>query len=508
MNNKKYLIAIDCGTTSCRSVLINKEGSIVDICKSNINQYYPKQGWVEQNPIEIFNTQLSTLQSLISQNNIDINDIDSIGITNQRESIVAWDKHTGLPIYNAIIWQDTRTNQYCESLKNKPIFKTIKNKTGLMINPYFSATKIKWILENVKEAQDKLKTNSLLIGTIDSWLIWKFTNGKSFYTDVSNANRTMLFNAIDLEWDKELLDYFNIPIEILPTIKNSSDDFGFVDANFFDNQTTINVPIYSCIGDQSSSLFGHLCFDYGDTKNTYGTGCFSLCNIGNNFKLSNNKLITTIAWKLKNNQPVYAYEGSVFIAGSAIEWLKDSLRILYDSTEADYYYQLALKNENKYLYVVPSFNGLGAPYWDNTSKGCIFGLDRNTKREHIIKATMDAIAYQTNDLICAIENDINNKISTLKVDGGISCSTNLMKFQASISNLDLIVNNNTEITSLGAAYLAGLYSGFFKDLNSLKELKKDYKVIKPSIKKKIVDQKIKGWKQAVNRTIGWTKIFD
>ena len=499
----KYIITLDSGTTSCRSIVVNKKGQIVGISQTEFTQYFPQSGWVEHDALEIWNTQLSTMQSVKNKAKIKSNDIAAVGITNQRETVVLWDKETGLPVYNAIVWQDRRTSEYCEELISKGYEKMIHEKTGLILNPYFSATKIRWILKNCDDAKRKLKEKRLLAGTIDTWLIWKLTQGKVHATDVSNASRTLLFNINTLDWDQEILDLFEIPREILPEVKSSSDDFGTIFPQHWSSNATGVVPITGVIGDQQSALFGQLCIKEGMVKNTYGTGCFTLVNTGNKPIKSKNKLLTTIAWKIKNEPVQYALEGSVFIAGAAIKWLRDSLRMIYESSEVDYY--CSITKDNQSVYVVPSFTGLGAPYWDSYSRGAIFGLERGTKREHIVKATVEAIAYQSNDLISAMENDMGKKISLLRVDGGAANSNYLMQFQSSISNVKIERPEIIETTALGATYMAGLYVGYWKNIKEIEKNNKINKVFEPNIDKKTREKLIKGWDLSIKKTLNWTK---
>ncbi|MBR2999325.1 MAG: glycerol kinase GlpK, partial [Mycoplasmataceae bacterium] len=479
MMKDKYIITLDSGTTSCRSIVVNKKGQIVEISQTEFTQYFPQSGWVEHDALEIWNTQLSTMQSVKNKAKIKSNDIAAVGITNQRETVVLWDKETGLPVYNAIVWQDRRTSEYCEELISKGYEKMIHEKTGLILNPYFSATKIRWILKNCDDAKRKLKEKRLLAGTIDTWLIWKLTQGKVHATDVSNASRTLLFNINTLDWDQEILDLFEIPREILPEVKSSSDDFGTIFPQHWSSNATGVVPITGVIGDQQSALFGQLCIKEGMVKNTYGTGCFTLVNTGNKPIKSKNRLLTTIAWKIKNEPVQYALEGSVFIAGAAIKWLRDSLRMIYESSEVDYY--CSITKDDQSVYVVPSFTGLGAPYWDSYSRGAIFGLERGTKREHIVKATVEAIAYQSNDLISAMENDMGKKIALLRVDGGAANSNYLMQFQSSISNVKIERPEIIETTALGATYMAGLYVGYWKNIKEIEKNNKINKVFEPNI---------------------------
>lgn len=499
----KYIITLDSGTTSCRSIVVNKKGQIVGISQTEFTQYFPQSGWVEHDALEIWNTQLSTMQSVKNKAKIKSNDIAAVGITNQRETVVLWDKETGLPVYNAIVWQDRRTSEYCEELISKGYEKMIHEKTGLILNPYFSATKIRWILKNCDDAKRKLKEKRLLAGTIDTWLIWKLTQGKVHATDVSNASRTLLFNINTLDWDQEILDLFEIPREILPEVKSSSDDFGTILPQHWSSNATGVVPITGVIGDQQSALFGQLCIKEGMVKNTYGTGCFTLVNTGNKPIKSKNRLLTTIAWKIKNEPVQYALEGSVFIAGAAIKWLRDSLRMIYESSEVDYY--CSITKDDQSVYVVPSFTGLGAPYWDSYSRGAIFGLERGTKREHIVKATVEAIAYQSNDLISAMENDMGKKIALLRVDGGAANSNYLMQFQSSISNVKIERPEIIETTALGATYMAGLYVGYWKNIKEIEKNNKINKVFEPNIDKKTREKLIKGWDLSIKKTLNWTK---
>ncbi|TQC53942.1 glycerol kinase [Mycoplasmopsis mucosicanis] len=500
---EKYIITLDSGTTSCRSLVINHAGEVVASSQAEFSQYFPQSGWVEHDPLEIWSAQLGTMQSAKLKANIGSHEIAALGITNQRETVVLWDKKTGLPVYNAIVWQDRRTTDYCEELIEQGWSEKIQEKTGLIINPYFSGTKIRWILKNVPEAHKKLQKGNLLAGTIDTWLMWKLTDGKVHATDVSNASRTLLFNIHTLQWDQEILDLLEIPREILPEVKSSSEEYGTVAPYYWSKSAKGVVPITGVAGDQQSALFGQLCTEVGMVKNTYGTGCFTLVNTGTTPVKSKNKLLTTIAWKIGKQQTVYALEGSVFIAGAAIQWLRDSLRILYNSAESDFFSSLV--NDDQRVYVVPAFTGLGAPYWDSYSRGAIFGLERGSKREHIIKATLDSIAYQSYDLIKAMEKDLGKPIIMLKVDGGASNSNYLMQFQSSISNLKVQRPLNPETTALGAAYLAGLAVGYWKDIDELKEINKIEREFSPLLSTQEVEKLIKGWEVAVKKTLNWTK---
>lgn len=499
----KYVITLDSGTTSCRSLIINHEGQIVASSQVEFDQHFPKSGWVEHDPLQIWNVQLSTMQSAKHKAKIKSHDIAALGITNQRETIVLWDKETGLPVYNAIVWQDRRTSEYCDTLLSTEWNEKITAKTGLIINPYFSGTKIRWILKNVPEAQEKLAQGKLLAGTIDTWLIWKLTDGLVHATDVSNASRTMLYNIHTLDWDQEILDLFEIPRSILPEVKSSSEHYGYVKPTLWSNKALGKVPITGVAGDQQSALFGQMCTEVGMVKNTYGTGCFTLVNTGTTAIKSQNKLLTTIAWKLGNQPTVYALEGSVFIAGAAIKWLRDSIKIIYDAAESDFF--ASLVKDDQRVYLVPSFTGLGAPYWDSYSRGAIFGLERGTKREHLVKATLDSIAYQSNDLIQAMAKDLGKPIISLKVDGGASKSNYLMQFQSSISNVKVQRPSNIETTGLGAAYLAGLAVGYWKNIEEVKTLNLPDKVFEPELSQEEVAKLLKGWNESVKRTLNWTK---
>lgn len=506
--NKKYLMAVDSGTTSCRTLIVDEKGEIVSVAQTEFTQFFPQSGWVEHDAIEIWTTQVGTMQSAKNNASIHTSQIAAIGITNQRETVVLWDKETGLPVYNAIVWQDRRTSEYCDELIKKGHEKMITDKTGLIINPYFSGTKIRWILQNVPTAKKKLEQKKLLAGTIDTWLIWKLTNGKVHATDVTNASRTMLFNIHTMKWDDEILRLLDIPKEILPEVKSCSEIYGKVEPRFLSQRSTYEVPIAGVAGDQQSALFGNLCTEPGMVKNTYGTGCFALINTGTTPVKSNNKLLTTIGWKIGNQPTIYALEGSVFIAGSAIKWLRDSIKVLYNATECDFYCDLADQEEHQSVYMVPSFTGLGAPYWDSYSRGAIFGLERGTKREHIVKATVESIAYQSYDLLKAMEKDLQKDITILRVNGGASNSNYLMQFQSSICDVTVERPISVETTALGAAYFAGLAVGYWSSLEDIKKTYKVEKIFKPNLSKEEVNKKLKGWNEAVKRTFSWTKVIE
>lgn len=505
-HQERFVLTIDSGTTSVRTLIINKKGEVISVSQLEFTQKFPQSGWVEHDPIEIWNAQKTTLVNAKRAHGIKSYQIEAAGITNQRETIVVWNKSNGIPIYNAIVWQDRRTSEFCDQLIKTGKAKIFQQKTGLIINPYFSGTKLKWILDHVQGARDKAKRGELLAGTIDTWLIWKLTNGKVHATDVSNASRTLLFNIHTLTWDQELLKLLDIPANILPSVKSSSDNYGNIAPEHFSQDAKGIVPITGVAGDQQAALFGQLCLEVGEIKNTYGTGCFTLVNTGQKAVNSNNKLLTTIAWKIGNQKPVYALEGSVFVAGAALQWLRDSLKLIYDAPISDYYAKLVTENDQR-IYVVPSFTGLGAPYWDSNSRGAIFGLERGTRREHIVKATLEAIAYQANDLIHAMAKDLKHPITTLKVDGGASNSDYLMQFQADISNTKVYRPKNTETTAMGAAYLAGLHVKFWKSIDELKKINQIEHEFKPNMAASQVKMLIKGWNEAVKRTLNWTKMI-
>ncbi|WP_342273397.1 glycerol kinase GlpK [Spiroplasma endosymbiont of Acasis viretata] len=514
---KKYIMALDEGTSSCRTLIIDKEGKITGIHQIDIPQHYPPQsGWVEHDALGIWNNQLTTMQQALNKSNIKSNQIEAIGITNQRETTVVWNRDTSLPIYNAIVWQDRRTADYCEELTKKGWKEKIHKKTGLLIDSYFSATKIKWILDNVKNARELAKKGKLAFGTIDSWLIYKMTNGiennvekTKHVIDITNASRTMLFNINTKKWDEELLELFDIPKNMLPEVVPSSGKIGTTYKGMLFQNDEQEIPITAAIGDQQAALFGQLCLTPGEIKNTYGTGCFILMNIGNTPLFSKQGLLTTIAYQISGEEPVFALEGSVFIAGAAVQFLRDQLRMLYRSDESLWYSQIVDTKEEQRIYVVPAFVGLGAPYWDSTARGAIFGLERGTKREHIVKGTIESLAYQSQDVILAMQADVklNKDLKDLKikikVDGGASNNSYIMQFQSDISRTNLIKPKNTETTAMGTAYLAGLAIGFW-NINDIKKIKKIEKEYKPIMTEKKAETFYKGWQEAVKRTRGWT----
>ncbi len=487
----KYIIALDQGTTSSRALLINEVGKLIDVKQKEFKQIFPKQGWVEHDPIEILNTQLEVFKELIST--ISLSDIISIGITNQRETTVIWDKETGKPLYNAIVWQDKRTSGICDQMKKDGLESYTRENTGLVIDSYFSATKIKWIIENVEGVKTKINENKVLFGTIDTWLIYNMTSFKNHVTDYTNASRTMIYNIKNLEWDDKLCDYLKIPKSILPEVINSSSDFGNFNYNGFE------IPIHGVAGDQQAALFGQSCFEDGMVKSTYGTGCFLLMNTGKNFKLSENGLITTLACSF-DDKVNYALEGSVFIAGAAIQWLRDSLKVIGKASETEKIAQSIEKLHD--IYVVPAFAGLGAPYWDMYSRGAIFGLTRDTGVDHIIKATLESLAYQTKDIIDVMEKDSGIKLKSLKVDGGACMNNYLMQFQSDLLDCEVLRPEIIETTAMGAGYLAGLQSNIWDKDQIIKNQKID-KSFNPTINDSEREKMYSGWKKAVNRTFNW-----
>ena len=496
---KKYIIALDQGTTSSRAILFDKYGNIVSSAQKEFSQIYPKPSWVEHNPMEIWGSQSGVLREVLETSFIRPDEIAAIGITNQRETTIVWDKITGKPIYNAIVWQCRRTAEICDDLKEKGLESIIKEKTGLIIDAYFSATKIKWILDNVEGAKEKAKNGELLFGTVDTWLIWNFTRGKVHVTDYSNASRTMLYNIKELKWDEDILKELDIPRSMLPEVRPSSEIYGYTDVEML---AGAKIPISGCAGDQQAALFGQSCFEKGSVKNTYGTGCFLLMNTGDQIVESKNGLITTIAWGV-NGKINYALEGSIFVGGASIQWLRDELRLIYDSGQSEYYANQA--NDTNGVYVGPAFTGLGAPYWDMYARGAIFGLTRGAKRGHIVRATLESIAYQTKDVLNAMEEDSKLKLKCLRVDGGASANNFLMQFQSDILNVNVDRPKIIETTALGAAYLAGLAVGFYKNKDDIKQKW----VIDTEFIPKMSDKKrevlYKGWKRAVDRTLLWAK---
>ena len=484
----KYIMSFDAGTTSERAIIFGKNSEIISIAQKEIKQYYPNPGWVEHDPMEIWSTQLGVAVEAMTKAGLSAGDIAGIGITNQRETTIVWDKNTGLPIYNAIVWQCRRTGKYCETLIGYKDM--IRKKTGLVIDPYFSATKLKWILENVPQAKQKAEEGSLLFGTVETWLIWKLTKGKRHITDYSNASRTMLFNIHTLKWDEEICALLGIPMNMLPEVVSNSEVYGESAPEFMGGP----VKIAGAAGDQQAALFGQKCFAKGDMKNTYGTGCFLLMNTGDVPIASENGLVTTIGWKI-NGKITYALEGSVFMGGAIVQWLRDELGMIGSAAETE---ELAGKvKDTGGCYIVPAFTGLGAPYWKPEAKGIICGLTRGVGRYHIIRAALDAIAYQVNDIILAMEQDSGNDVGTLKVDGGACNNNYLMQTQADISNLKILRPACVETTALGAAFLAGLAVGFFVDEEEILGISDGTQSFKPVISEEDREKRIAGWKDAV-----------
>jgi glycerol kinase len=494
---EKYILSLDQGTTSSRAILFNQNGEMVFSAQKEFTQYFPKAGWVEHNANEIWGSILSVIAEALSESNIKPAQIAGIGITNQRETTVVWDKETGQPIYNAIVWQSRQTSEICEELKAKGFNDLFREKTGLLIDAYFSGTKVKWILDNVTGAREKAKQGKLLFGTIDTWLIWKLSGGRAHVTDYSNASRTLMFNIYELKWDEELLEILDVPPSMLPDVRPSSEIYAnTVDYHFFGAE----IPIAGVAGDQQAALFGQACFEQGMAKNTYGTGCFMLMNTGEKAVCSEHGLLTTIAWGL-NGKVEYALEGSIFVAGSAIQWLRDGLRMFRDAKDSEGY---ACKVEStEGVYVVPAFVGLGTPYWDSDVRGAIFGLTRGTSKEHFIRATLESLAYQTKDVLSSMEADSGIELKTLRVDGGAVKNNFLMNFQSDI--LGVLVERPVinETTALGAAYLAGLAVGFWK---SQAEISKQWKVDRqftPNMSEENRNQLYGGWKKAVKAAMAF-----
>lgn len=492
---KQYILALDQGTTSSRAILFDKDGSIKATEQKEFTQIFPKPGWVEHNAEEIWSTQLEVAQEVLQKNGVTADQIAAIGITNQRETTVLWDRRTGKPIYNAIVWQDRRTAGICDQLKANGHEKYIRENTGLVVDAYFSGTKVKWLLDQVPGARDKAGKGELCFGTIDSWLIWKLTGGTTHVTDYSNASRTLLYNIFQLDWDPHLLEILNVPASLLPEVKPSSEIYGETKADLFGAP----IAIGGIAGDQQAALFGQACLTPGMAKNTYGTGCFMLMNTGKEAVHSKNGLLTTIAWGL-DGEVHYALEGSVFIAGAAIQWLRDGLKLIDESPDSEYYAMKAPTTDG--VYVVPAFAGLGAPYWDMYARGAIFGLTRGTTKAHLIRATLESLAYQTKDVLEAMEQDSGVALTTLRVDGGASANNLLMQFQSDILGVEVERPSIIETTALGAAYLAGLASGFWTRAEIEKKWQLDHR-FQPHMQASERNELYKGWKKAVERTMGW-----
>lgn len=490
----EYIMAIDQGTTSSRAILFNQKGEIVHTAQKEFQQYFPKPGWVEHNANEIWGSVLSVIAAVLTESGIQQTEIDGIGITNQRETTVVWNKKTGRPIYNAIVWQSRQTQKIVDELKEEDLEKWFQQKTGLRLDPYFSGTKVKWILENVDGAKDLADQGDLLFGTIDTWLIWKLSGEKVHTTDYSNASRTLLFNIHDLKWDEEICEKLNIPLTMLPKVASSSEVYTKTDPAVFYGA---EVPIAGVAGDQQAALFGQCCFDKGMAKNTYGTGCFMLLNTGETAVTSDNGLLTTIAWGVEG-RVTYALEGSVFVAGSAIQWLRDGLRMVKNAADSESYAKKVDSTDG--VYVVPAFVGLGTPYWDSDARGAIFGLTRGTSKEHFIRATIESLAYQTKDVLDAMEQDADIKVETLRVDGGAVNNEFLMQFQSDLLQLDVELAKLNESTALGAAYLAGLATGFWSDLKEIEKMRSSKKTYTPQMDEMKRQELYRGWQKAVEAT--------
>ena len=494
---KKYILALDQGTTSSRAILFDKTGNIFHTAQQEFTQYFPHSGWVEHNADEIWSSILSVIAAVISEKNIAATQIEAIGITNQRETTVVWDKNTGDPVYHAIVWQSRQTSGICDDLKEQGHSKLFRDKTGLLIDSYFSGTKVKWILDNVEGAREKAENGDLLFGTIDTWIIWKLSGRKAHVTDYSNASRTLMYNIHELQWDDELLRILDISKSMLPTVCQSSEIYTHTDAkHFFGHE----APIAGIAGDQQAALFGQACFESGMVKNTYGTGCFMLMNTGDKAVTSDNGLLTTIAWGI-DGKVEYALEGSIFVAGSAIQWLRDGLRMFRNAAESEQYAKRVKSTEG--VYVVPAFVGLGTPYWDSDVKGAVFGLTRGTTKEHFVRATLESLAYQTKDVLDAMEADSGISLKTLRVDGAVVSNNFLMQFQADLLNVPVERSTINETTALGAAYLAGLAVGFWKDRNEIAEHWRLDRPFEPDMEESVREELYKGWQKAIHATIAF-----
>lgn len=491
-------MALDAGTTSSRCILFNEKGEMISVAQKEFTQYFPQPGWVEHDAMEIWSTQIGVAQEAMHKINASAEDIAAIGITNQRETTVVWDKNTGEPVYHAIVWQCRRTSEYCDSLKEKGLIDSFRQKTGLVIDAYFSGTKLKWILDNVPGVRERAEAGDLLFGTIDTWLIWKLTKGKVHVTDYSNASRTLLFNIQELKWDEEILKELNIPASMLPEAKPSSCVYGETEASLFGSP----IPIAGAAGDQQAALFGQTCFNAGEAKNTYGTGCFLLMNTGETPVYSKNGLVTTIAWGL-DGKVNYALEGSIFVAGAAIQWLRDQVKLV-DSAPDSEYMATKVKDTNG-AYVVPAFTGLGAPYWDQYARGAIVGLTRGVNKYHIIRATVESLAYQTHDVLKAMQQDSGITLNALKVDGGACANNFMMQFQADIINAPVHRPVCVETTAMGAAYLAGLAVKYWASKEDVIKNWQISRIFKPSLEEEERAKLVAGWNKAVKCAMGWAK---
>ena len=489
----KYILALDQGTTSSRAIVFDKHGQIIGKAQQEFEQIYPKAGWVEHRPQDIYGSQIAVMTEAIVQADIAVDDILSIGITNQRETTFVWDRKTGQPVYNAIVWQCRRTAGYCEELKAQGLSQMIYDKTGLVLDAYFSATKIKWILDNVPGARERAEKGDLIFGTVDTFIMWKLSNGRIFATDYTNASRTMLYNIHTLDWDEDLLKLFNIPRSMLPEVCPSGHNYGCTDETFIGRE----VPICGVVGDQQSALFGHLCVNKGDIKNTYGTGCFLLMNTGDQAVASKNGLVTTLGACTDGNKPQYILEGSVFIGGAINQWLRDEMRMIRSAPETETYAKRVPDTNG--VYIVPAFTGLGAPYWDAEARGTVVGITRGTNKDHFVRAALEAIDYQVYDLVNAMKKDSGADITSLRVDGGASANNFLMQFQADVLNAQVIRPKVVEVTALGAAYLAGLMMGYWADIEDIRSNIEVDKVFKPKMTAEKREELIAGWNHAVRQ---------
>lgn len=493
---KKYILALDQGTTSSRAILFDHEGSIVSVAQKEFRQIYPKAGWVEHDPQEIWSSQAGVAAEAVASAGINGKSLAAIGITNQRETTIVWDRKTGKPIYNAIVWQDRRTSEYCDELKSGGHATAIQQKTGLVVDAYFSGTKVKWILDNVDGARKRAQNGELAFGTVDSWIVWNLTQGELHITDVSNASRTMLFNINSMKWDEDILKLMNIPAAILPDVRQSSEIYGNTKTTLFASK----IPIAGIAGDQQAALFGQMCIKPGMVKNTYGTGCFMLMNIGNKPVASGNNLLTTVAWKV-NGKTSYALEGSVFIGGAVVQWLRDGLGVIRESRDIEYFANKV--DDSDGVYLVPAFAGLGAPHWNQYARGTMVGITRGTNASHLARAAQDSIAYQTNDILGAMNADSGIDIKELRVDGGATVNNTLMQFQSDVLQVPVVRPKVTETTALGAAYLAGLAVGYWKDINEISKQWQVDKTFSPTDDVEKIRNLTKGWKRAVRAAIAW-----
>ena len=491
---KKYILALDQGTTSSRAIVFDHDGQIRSVAQKEFPQYFPQPGWVEHNPNEIWGSEASVIAEAISTIDITGLDIAAIGITNQRETTIVWDIDTDEPIYNAIVWQDRRTAEFCDQLKADGLTETIRQKTGLIIDAYFSGTKIKWILDHVPGARKRAEEGKLRFGTVDSWLVWRLTRGETHVTDVTNASRTMLFNIHDLKWDEELLKLFNIPLSMMPEVKSNSEIYGHTKTTIFAHK----VPIAGIAGDQQAALFGQMCLDPGSIKNTYGTGCFVMLNTGEKPIVSKNNLLTTIAWQI-GNKVNYALEGSIYVGGSVVQWLRDGLGVINSSSDVETLAQSVPDSGG--VYFVPALTGLAAPYWDPYARGTIVGITRGTTAAHIARAALDGIAFQTYDIAQAMAKDMNDRLTELKVDGGASRNNLLMQFQADLLGIDVVRPKITETTAIGAAYLAGLGVGYWDSVDELRRQWKVERTFTPNLDSETVRTAREGWADAISRTL-------